>query len=480
MSSGEIKPVQQQADGLKQRIGLMNGVCLIVGNIIGSGIFISPKGIQQNCGSPALSLIMWVICGVFSTIGAICYAELGTTITKSGASYAYILEAFGRIPAFLRIWASVLIIEPAVQAAQAVTMANYLVKPFFMDCEPPFAASRLLAAGSILFICIMNCYSVRYGTRLQDYFAYGKIIALIVIIAAGFTNLIRGTGTDVFEDPWKGTEYNIGNWALALYSGLYAFAGWDTLNFMTEEIKDPYNNLPKAIYISMPIVTAIYLLSSVAYYAVITPQEMISSDAVAVTFAGKCLGSFQFIIPIAVAVSCFGGLNASIMMSSRLFYVGAREGQLPRYFSMISPFHETPAPSIMLSGVLTLGFLLVEDVFTLINYFSFCYWLAVAMSIFGQILMRIKRPEMPRPLQFSLAYPIIFAVCCVFLVVTPFISDLVGSLIGVGVIVSGIPIYFFFIHRSPPRFLTRWCESATRLFQILFPVIVSASYEPED
>lgn len=299
---------------LQAKMSLMNGVTVIVGSIIGSGIFISPTGVLQNTGSINLAIIVWVISGVFSMIGAYCYAELGCMIRKSGADYAYIMETFGPFLAFIRLWIECMIVRPCSQAIVALTFSIYILKPVFPDCDPPTEPVRLLAAVCICLLTFVNCWDVKWSTRVQDVFTYAKLLALFIIIGTGIYQLCLGK---VEYFTFQDSQTDVTKISLAFYSGLFAYNGWNYLNFVIEELIDPVRNLPKAIAISLILVTFVYVMANVSFYTTLSATEVLGSSAVAVTFAERLFGSFAWIIPVFVAMSTFGAVNGILLTSSR-------------------------------------------------------------------------------------------------------------------------------------------------------------------
>ncbi|XP_059024647.1 cystine/glutamate transporter isoform X2 [Mustela lutreola] len=266
---------------LKKKITLLRGISIIIGTIIGAGIFISPKGVLQNTGSVGMSLIIWTVCGVLSLFGALSYAELGTSIKKSGGHYTYILEVFGPLPAFVRVWVELLIIRPAATAVISLAFGRYILEPFFIQCEIPELAIKLITAVGITVVMVLNSMSVSWSARIQIFLTFCKLTAILIIIVPGVMQLIKGQ-THHFKDAFSGRDASIMGLPLAFYYGMYAYAGWFYLNFVTEEVENPEKNIPLAICISMAIVTVGYVLTNVAYFTTISAEELLLSNAVAV------------------------------------------------------------------------------------------------------------------------------------------------------------------------------------------------------
>lgn len=456
---------------LRKKVTLLRGVSIIVGTIIGAGIFISPKGILKHAGSVGMSLAVWIACGVLSLFGALCYAELGTCIKKSGGHYTYILEAFGPMMAFIRLWADLVAIRPAGLAVISLAFGQYILEPLFMPCGIPPLAIKLATSIGITAVMYLNSMSVSWTARIQIILTLSKLLAIAIIIVPGLYLLFKGE-TKNFENAFELRSVQLSGLPLAFYSGMYAYAGWFYLNFVTEEVDNPERTVPLAICISMAIVTSCYVLTNVAYHTVMSAEELLASQAVAVTFAEKLLGNFSAAVPVFVALSCFGSMNGCLFAFSRMFYVASREGHLPEVLSMIHVRRHTPLAAVIILYPMTLLQLFVGDIYSLLTFMSFLRWLFIGVAVLGLIYLRYTRPEMPRPFKVPLFIPAIFSFTCFFMVFLSLYSDPINTGIGFAISLTGVPAYYIFIvFDRRPRWLQRALDSINRSLQIILEVV---------
>ncbi|XP_015113694.1 b(0,+)-type amino acid transporter 1 [Diachasma alloeum] len=461
---------------LKRRVGLVSGVALIVGTMIGSGIFVSPSGLLVRTGSIGVSFLVWTACGVLSLFGALAYAELGTMNTSSGAEYAYFMDAFGAPPAFLFSWTSTLVLKPSQMAIICLSFAQYAVEAFAVDCEPPEHLVKLVALLAIILILLVNCYSVNLATGVQNAFTAAKLIAILVVIAGGTWSLAKGNTQHLngaFQPMDGGDLVNVGRLATAFYTGLWAYDGWNNLNYVTEEIKDPSKNLPRSIMIGIPLVTVCYALINLSYLAVMSPTEMIESEAVAVTFGNRILGVMAWLMPFSVAVSTFGSANGTLFAAGRLCFAASRQGHLLDCLSYVHVRRFTPAPGLIFHSLVAATMVLSGNIDSLIDFFSFTAWIFYGGSMLALLVMRKTRPNHPRPYKCPLVIPILVLGISVYLIVAPIIDKpQIEYVYAAAFIAAGIFVYLPFVKYG---YVPKFMEAVNVFLQMLLEVAPTAA-----
>ncbi|XP_072488173.1 B(0,+)-type amino acid transporter 1 [Notamacropus eugenii] len=465
-----IQSKEPKTTNLQKEVGLISGICIIIGTIIGSGIFISPKSVLSNVNAVGPCLIIWSACGIIATLGALCFAELGTMITKSGGEYPYLMEAFGPIPAYLFSWTSLIVMKPSSFAIICLSFAEYVSVPFYGNCKPPELVVKCLAAAAILTITTVNALSVKLGSYVQNFFTAAKLVIVAIIIISGIVLLAQGK-TKNFENSFEDTRISVGAISLAFYNGLWAYDGWNQLNYITEELKNPYRNLPLAIIIGIPLVTACYILINVSYFTVMTATELLQSQAVAVTFGDRVLYPASWIVPLFVAFSTIGAANGTCFTAGRLVYVAGREGHMLKMLSYISVKRLTPAPAIIFYGFIAILYIIPGDINTLINYFSFASWFFYGLTVLGLIVMRFTKKDWKRPIKVPIIIPILVTVISIYLVLAPIISKPeLPYLYCVLFILSGLLFYVLFVHNKF-SWVQKISKPITMHFQMLMEVV---------
>ncbi|NWI82234.1 S7A13 protein, partial [Dryoscopus gambensis] len=384
---------------LKRNIGYFDGVSFITGSIVGAGIFVSPTGVlKHSLLNVGVALAIWTASGLVSLMGALCYAELGTALPFSGGEYSHIKRGLGSLPAFVFIWTSTFT-KPASNAARALLFAEYATQPFYGICPAPDVLKKCLALAILWSLGILNGLSVKMAAWVQTVFTLLKMTALSVIAIGGIVLLVTRQKESLarFEDMFGSEIPNASQVAEAFFQGLYAYGGWWSLNYMAEEMKSPSRNIPLTVMTAVPAVIVFYLLVNISYLTVLTPKEIVSSVAVAVTWADRVIPSVAWIIPLSVAVSIFGALNSSMFALGRLSYAGSQSGHLPVLISMLNVHSCTPAPAMIFSTTIASIFVIPSDLITLTNYFGFSTWLMIGLTCASLIVLRYREPHLDRP-----------------------------------------------------------------------------------
>ncbi|XP_018316928.1 b(0,+)-type amino acid transporter 1 isoform X2 [Mycetomoellerius zeteki] len=466
---------------LKRELGLFSAVSIILAVMIGSGIFVSPTSAFERSGSVGFCLIVWISCGVLSLLGALAFAELSTVVPRSGAEYAYFIEAFkplhpyaGQMPAFICSWISVILLRPAEVAVITLTFAEYSVEPFSghlcnLSNDSMATLKKFIAIMALGLITYINLISVKLYVKVQNVFTVCKVVACMVVIIGGIWWLSSGH-VELLNNPFRGTTTSAGNIALAFYSGLWAYDGWTATAMITEEIQKPEVNIFRSTLIAVPIITILYVFMNLMYMAALTMSEMKSAPAVAVVWADRVLPSWMsFAIPLGVALSTFGCALSIQFSVARLCFVAASEGHVPRVFSYVHIEKMTPAPAVILQSILSLACLLLGDIIALIEFASFLMWLFYGLAMISLIIMRRTKSNAPRPYTVPIVIPWLILVVSIFLTVLPIVYEPSIKYLFVFIfILCGLVVYHVFVYKKIGNILS---AKLTYIMQMLCLVV---------
>ena len=466
----------------------LNGLSLVVGLIIGSGIFSSPAQVNINAGSYGASLVVWAVAGILAWTGAASYAELGGAIPLNGGSQTYLSKIYCEIAGFLFSWCAVFVLKPGSAAIIAIIFGEYIVRAAVgADAENVSNwVNKGVALLGLALVTILNCISTKLGTRMGDLFMFFKFLALIsititgiVVAATGFTFTSAPLNTDWKTNGWfEGTSTDPSSWAVALYAGLWAFDGWDNSNYVVGEFRNPHRDLPRVIHTAMPLVMTMYLAASVAYIFVLPQDVIVSSNTIAVKFGSVVFGPIgSLVLALAVGGSCFGALNAQTFTSGRLVYAAGKEGFLPSILGHIgmpgssgvvepvSRFQRrsrarsivmrvigdrdgaglgfTPINAMVANALLTSAYIVIGEFGTLITFSGVAAYGFYFLTVLGLIILRVREPYLERPYRTWITTPIIFCCVSLFLLSRAIFAKPAQVIIVVAFVAAGVPVYFW-------------------------------------
>ena len=434
---------------LPRHLGLWSSVAVLIGLTIGSGIFRVPATVAERLQYPGPVFLAWVIGGLIALFGALTLAELAGALPRSGGVFAYILEAFGPLPAFLFGWSELAVVRASALGAIATIFAEYL--GYFI----PLSAMQVrgVAAVAVVLVGFLNYVGVRRAAAVMNLVTAIKYAALVALVLLAFT---AGEGSTSHFRPIWGSSINLSIIATALIAIMWTYDGWADLSFMGGEVKNPGRTLPLAFILGTLGILLIYLLLNVAYVYLVPLPEMAKSPLIAATAAeripllGRVAGG---VVSAVVMVSCFGALHGSMMAGPRIFFAMADRGLFFRSIARVSPRFHSPSAAIWLATGLGVVYVLLNDFQQLADKFILGIWPFYALAVGAVFVLRRTRPDLPRPYR-AWGYPVVpvlFLLSSVGMIVNALWTDPLDTGVTFGIILLGIPAYFAWKTWAPKK-----------------------------
>ncbi|HYO62960.1 MAG TPA: amino acid permease [Pyrinomonadaceae bacterium] len=433
--------------GLRREIGLTTATALVVGEVVGVGIFLTPAGMAKSLGSPALVLAVWLLMALTALCGALCYGELASRFPEAGGGYVYLREAFGPAVAFLYGWMAFLVMDTGLTAALAVGLAGYAI--YLPGISPAWV--KPIAVASIVLVAAVNVCGVRAGGRLMRWLTALKLGTLAFITLWGFA---RGLGDWSHFSPLveqrPGSAPLAGALAGALVAAFFSFGGWWDLSKLAGEVREPARNLPRALAAGVMVVALVYVLTS-AVFVYLVPMERVTTGETFAAQAGEALfgrvGGQVF--SAAVVVSVLGSLAGVVMSAPRVYFAMARDGLFFQAAARLHPRFGTPALAISLQAALACLLVALGTFEQIISYFVFAVVVFIALTAVALFVLR-REGRAAASVFLSPGYPltpVVFLLSLVLILLLVGTNRPAQALAGVGVTALGWPFYYLFFRR---------------------------------
>ncbi|MGH7552443.1 MAG: APC family permease [Longimicrobiales bacterium] len=434
--------------GFRRALGPFDAAMVVIGGIIGGGIFINPYIVAQRLDSPGLVLAAWIAGGAIAIAGALTFAELGSLFPKAGGQYVYLRDAFHPFAGFLYGWALLLMIESGAIAAIATAFAEYTLR--FLG--RPDSASTPLAIAAIVILAAVNYLGVKPGSRVLNVFVVLKVAALVLLIGAG---LVMPAG-DAAPAGSGGASSSLLPLAFgaALIPIMFSYGGWQNLNYVAEEMKDARRDLPRAMIAGIAVVVGIYLLVNFVYLRALGHGGLAATQTPAADTAGALLGNFgDRAVALAIAISTFGFLDLTMLAPTRVYYAMAADGVFFPAVARLHPRYRSPHVAIIIQTGWALLLALTGTYAQLVDYVVFADWIFFGLAGATVFVFRARVPLSQRGTgTFRMpGYPVIpalFVIAAVSVVASVLWSAPMRSLIGVGLLATGVPAFVYWRRRA--------------------------------
>jgi len=439
-------PVDKTKIALPRILSLWDVVMIVIGGVVGSGIFLSPSEIAAAVPSPLLMLAVWIVGGLFSFFGAVAFAELGAAMPEAGGIYIYLREAYGPLLSFLFGWTLFLVIDSGSIATLAVAFSHNIL-PRFIGMSP--LVMKIVAAAFVIFLGAVNYVGLRWGSKLQNWTTYLKMGA-IGIICIGVFFFANGHGAvKNFIEPGPG-PFNfglLGAFGIGLVASLWAYKGWEAATYSAGEVKNPQKNLPLGILIGTVAVIVLYVLANLAYLYIMPVGKIAASEGRVALDVMQIIGGpfWASLITFLILFSILGAANQNMLTSPRVYFAMARDGMFFKKIAECHPKFLTPHVSIMAITAWSVLLTLTGTFKQLFTYVIFGEWIFFGMTVFAVIVLRKKRPDLERPYK-TWGYPvtpILFVLAAIYVAVGALLGSFKNAMFGLLIICLGIPAYLY-------------------------------------